>query len=102
LTGQVRIDFWHLKDMIIRPAGEADRDWIVTTLVERWGSTTTVTRCRPCDAAGLDALVALDPAGERVGLLTWRLDEDGLGWSPSTRRGPALAWARHCCCAPQS
>ena len=46
--------------MMIRPAVAADRDWIVSTLVEQWGSTTIVTRDRRCEAAALEALVAVD------------------------------------------
>lgn len=68
--------------MVIRPAVSADRDWIACTLVERWGSTTIVTRGRQCDASTLEALIALDATDEhepeRVGLLTYRVDREGL------------------------
>jgi N-acetylglutamate synthase-like GNAT family acetyltransferase len=68
--------------MVIRPAVSADRDWIVGALVERWGSTTIVTRDRQFDASELEALVAVDAtdedAPERVGLLTYRIDREGL------------------------
>jgi ribosomal protein S18 acetylase RimI-like enzyme len=50
----------------------------VGTLETRWGSRVIVTRGRPYDAAELDAVVAVDTAGERVGLLTYRIDEAGL------------------------
>jgi len=67
---------------MIRPAVAADRDWIVRTLVERWGSTTIITRDRRCEAAALEALVAVDATSEqeseRVGLLTYRVDREGL------------------------
>lgn len=56
----------------------ADRDWVVAVLVSRWTSTEIVTMGRRCDAAALDALVALDDASNRVGLLTYRLDAAGL------------------------
>jgi len=60
----------------------ADRDWIERTLVGRWGSTQVVARGRLCDAAALDAFVAVDPAGgalaERVGLLTYRIEAASL------------------------
>jgi GNAT superfamily N-acetyltransferase len=67
--------------MMVRPAVAADRDWIVGALVEQWGSTTIITRDRPCDAAALEAFVAVDSSldrPERVGLLTYRVDREGL------------------------
>jgi GNAT superfamily N-acetyltransferase len=68
--------------MVIRPAVAADRDWIVGTLRERWGSTTVATRDRLRDAVTLEALVAVDTTcehePERVGLLTYRIDTEGL------------------------
>ena len=70
--------FWHRGAMKVRPAVPADRDWVAGTLVSRWGSTEIVTMGRRCDASVLDALVALDAAGNRVGLLTYRIDGDGL------------------------
>jgi ribosomal protein S18 acetylase RimI-like enzyme len=64
--------------MDVRPALDDDRDWVARTLVERWGSTVIVTRSRECDAARLEALVAVDATGARVGLLTYRIDDEGL------------------------
>jgi ribosomal protein S18 acetylase RimI-like enzyme len=68
--------------MMIRPAAAADRDWVERTLVARWGSTVVVNQGRECDAAALEALIAVDTAGdadpERVGLLTYRVDREGL------------------------
>ena len=55
-----------------------DRGWIAATLRERWDSSVIVTRGRECDAAALEALVAVDAFGARVGLLTYRIDEEGL------------------------
>lgn len=73
---------WHRGDMLIRSADGNDRAWIVRTLEQRWGSTTIVTRGRLCDAASLAALVAVDTTfehePERVGLLTYRLEREGL------------------------
>jgi len=67
---------------MIRPDNASDRDWIACTLAQRWGSTTIVARGRLCDAASLAALVAVDTTcehePERVGLLTYRLDREGL------------------------
>ena len=37
-----------------------------------------VTRGRLLDASELESLIAVDSAGERVGLLTYRLEPDGL------------------------
>ena len=82
---------WHRDVVAIRPANAADRAWIERTLVERWGSTVIVGRDRICDAASLDALVAVDTAGgageapaerdeppERIGLLTYRVEDGAL------------------------
>jgi ribosomal protein S18 acetylase RimI-like enzyme len=62
----------------VRPALADDRDWVARTLVERWGSTVIVTRSQECDAARLEALVAVDATSARVGLLTYRIDDEGL------------------------
>ena len=43
---------------------------MISTLRERWGSTGIVTRDQRCNAADIEALVALDASGERIGLLT--------------------------------
>ena len=64
--------------MIVRPSTEDDGDWMAVTLIERWGATVVVTGSRATDAANLPALIALGTAGERVGLLTYRIDRDGL------------------------
>jgi len=37
-----------------------------------------VTRDRRCDAADIEALVALDASGERIGLLTYRIGDYGF------------------------
>ena len=80
-VGLVLRQLWHRGVMMVRPAVAADRDWIVGALVEQWGSTTIITRDRPCDAAALEAFVAVDSSldrPERVGLLTYRVDREGL------------------------
>ncbi|HLN04794.1 MAG TPA: GNAT family N-acetyltransferase, partial [Acidimicrobiales bacterium] len=97
---------WHRDDVVIRPAVAADREWITSTLVERWGSTVVVGKGRQLDAASLEAIVAANEAGdvelERVGLLTYRLDALGLevvtidALVPGAGIGTALlAHARH-------
>ena len=67
-----------INKMRVRPRNAADREWITQTLVQRWTSTVIVTRSRPCDAAELEALVAVETTGERLGLLTYRLEVSGL------------------------
>jgi len=66
----------------IRPAVAADRSLIKALLVERWGSTLVASRGRLRDAAAMEALVAVDTSEgaepERVGLLTYRVDFEGL------------------------
>lgn len=62
----------------MRPARDEDRAWIAATLVSRWGSTLIVSRSRLYDATALAALVGLDPDGARLGLLTYRIDDEGL------------------------
>jgi GNAT superfamily N-acetyltransferase len=62
----------------VRPAGPTDRDWIAGTLAASWGAKEVISRGRIHDAAALPALVAVGADGERIGLLTYRIDEDGL------------------------
>ena len=73
---------WHRDPMAVRPAVEADREWIERTLAARWGSTLVVARGEIRDAAALDAIVAVDAAAkgdpEPVGLLTYCLDGGAL------------------------
>jgi ADP-ribose pyrophosphatase YjhB (NUDIX family)/GNAT superfamily N-acetyltransferase len=73
---------WHRDGVAVRPAVEADREWIERTLVERWGSTLVVVRGRPLNAATLEALVAVAAAEEGdpepAGLLTYRRDDEAL------------------------
>ena len=80
--GLVAGRMWHREEVVIRPAVAADRDWIASALVERWGSTVMVTRGQQRDAAAFEALVAVEVVPEhgleRVGLLTYRVDREGL------------------------
>jgi ribosomal protein S18 acetylase RimI-like enzyme len=64
--------------MVIRPQVAADREWIISTLEERWGSSVIVAKDRECDAANIEALIANGASGERIGLLTYRISDDGL------------------------
>jgi ADP-ribose pyrophosphatase YjhB (NUDIX family)/GNAT superfamily N-acetyltransferase len=82
-------EVWH-RDLVlvIRPAVASDGEWRELTLAGRWGSTLIVSRERRHDAATLDALVAVDAGDgvdtggdgeiERIGLLTYRVDREGL------------------------
>jgi GNAT superfamily N-acetyltransferase len=63
--------------VVVRPAGDLDRDWVRATLLERWGSPVVVSRGRAHRADGLPALVAVR-RDERAGLATTRLDGDEL------------------------
>src|SRR2546423_990349 len=62
------------EDLQIRAAQETDRAWITELLQAQWGSPTVVSRGTSHDASRLPALVAL-LHGERVGLLTYHLDQ---------------------------
>ena len=71
--GLVAGRMWHREEVVIRPAVAADRDWIASALV---------TRGQQSDAAAFEALVAVEVVPEhgleRVGLLTYRVDREGL------------------------
>ena len=58
--------------MIVRPLGEGDREWVRETLRELWGET-VVSRGAVHDPTALPGFVA-EEGGERVGLLTYRVD----------------------------
>lgn len=53
-----------------------ERDWLIDRYVDRWGTTTTRTRGRVHDVAGLPALVC-ERDGEQVGVLTFRHEPGG-------------------------
>jgi ribosomal protein S18 acetylase RimI-like enzyme len=62
--------------VVIRPLDDGDRTWAVGYLAEHWGSEIQVAHGevqRPAEHAGFVA--ELD--GERAGLLTYRLNDDG-------------------------
>ncbi len=61
----------------VRKITEADRDWVLQSVREAWGSTTLVSRGSVYQTEDLDAFVAVD-FGERVGLLVHRCDATGL------------------------
>jgi GNAT superfamily N-acetyltransferase len=62
-----------MAEITVRAARQEDRTWMRQWLSERWGSTMAACLSGLHDAATLDGLVAeLD--GERVGLLTYRID----------------------------
>jgi GNAT superfamily N-acetyltransferase len=56
----------------VRPLGEGDREWVRDTLHELWGET-VVSRGAVHDPTALPGVVA-EEGGERVGLLTYRID----------------------------
>lgn len=58
--------------MTVRPLGEGDREWVRDTLHELWGET-VVSRGAVHDPTALPGVVA-EEGGERVGLLTYRID----------------------------
>jgi ribosomal protein S18 acetylase RimI-like enzyme len=62
--------------IILRPGRPTDRDWVREVLRERWGSPRIVSRERLHAADSLPCLIA-ERAGERVGLLTYRLEPPG-------------------------
>lgn len=59
-------------DIEIRPASEADRDWIRRQLTESWGSHMLVLRGALLDATSCPALIA----GENEGVLHYRYEGD--------------------------
>jgi ribosomal protein S18 acetylase RimI-like enzyme len=60
----------------VRPIDELDRDWIREQLRNRLGGETIATRAETYDASALPGFVAVDDAGSRVGLITYRLLPD--------------------------
>ncbi len=61
----------------IRTLTPDDRAWVATFLDKHWGSTSIVTRGQSYYAHLLPGFVA-EKDGEIVGLLTYRLEDDGL------------------------
>jgi GNAT superfamily N-acetyltransferase len=64
-------------ELVIRPVEAADRELVAGLLERFWGATTVVAHGTVIDASTLPGLVA-ERAGAVVGLLTYRLDGDGL------------------------
>lgn len=60
--------------MQVREVRDAERAWLRATLRERWGDEIVVGRGRVFEPAELDALVAVDDGGERVGLATFLVE----------------------------
>lgn len=60
--------------MYVRGVRDDERVWLRATLSERWGGETAVGRGRVRKPVELDALVAVDELGERVGLATYVVD----------------------------
>ena len=59
----------------MRPAADDDRPWILE-LVRTWGADFVVTRGRKVFPTELDAFIALNEAGGRVGLVTYEIIDD--------------------------
>jgi len=64
-----------MDNLTIRPADKADRNWVAEFLDEHWGSTRIVTRGQVYLAHLLPGFIA-EQDGERVGLITYRFDDD--------------------------
>lgn len=62
----------------VRPVRADERSFVTATLEQRWGGQVVVARGFPVHADALDALVAVRDSGERVGLLTYRVDRNSL------------------------
>ena len=61
--------------MDVRPVGEEERTWLRSALQQRWGDV-VVGRGRVWRPHELPALVALEGAGERVGIATYLVEGD--------------------------
>jgi ribosomal protein S18 acetylase RimI-like enzyme len=59
----------------VRALGDEDDDWLRAVLLERWGGEPIVGRGRARRVEDLEGLVAVI-GGERVGVLTYRIDLD--------------------------
>jgi ribosomal protein S18 acetylase RimI-like enzyme len=60
---------------VVRPLREGERDWLRTTLRERWPHELLVGRGRVREVSELSALVAVE-GGDRVGLLTYVIEDE--------------------------
>jgi ribosomal protein S18 acetylase RimI-like enzyme len=59
----------------VRPVSEADRDWVLE-VVRGWGADFVITRGRKVYPAEIDAFLAVDASGRRLGLVTYELSGD--------------------------
>ncbi len=59
----------------IRPVTDNDRDWVLS-IARSWGADFVVSRGRKLFPAELDGHYALDPNGEKVGLVTFEIVDD--------------------------
>ena len=63
-------------DVLVRPRGADDHDWVVATMTQEWGSTAVARLGELVDTMDLPGYVA-ELAGQRVGLaLTARRDDE--------------------------
>jgi ribosomal protein S18 acetylase RimI-like enzyme len=86
-------------DVLVRPRGVEDHDWVVATMTEQWGSTAVARLGELVDTTDLPGYVA-ELAGQRVGLaLTARRGDEYEVLSISvsaTRRGIGGQLLRRC------
>jgi ribosomal protein S18 acetylase RimI-like enzyme len=61
--------------VLVRPADDGDRDWVIGVLETRWGSAELVSRGRRYAADELPTFVG-EVAGARSGLATYCFDDD--------------------------
>ena len=59
--------------MLVRPAVKADHRWRVALLTEHFGSPLVVGHGVVYDAAALPALMCIDSAGDRAGVLSYQI-----------------------------
>ena len=82
--------------LTIRPVGEGDREWVLALLREHWGGEVQASRGQTYDASTLPGLIAVDDDDERLGLVTYRVLDDGccdLGVLETLREGVGVGTA---------
>lgn len=67
-----------MTEIVARPATPADRHAVEDLLIGSWGELRVAANGRIYHLATLPALVAVDPAGHIVGVLTYQVDGDSL------------------------
>ena len=60
--------------MQVREVRDDERDWLRTTIQDRWGDEITVGRGRVWTPHELPAMVAVDDSGERIGVATYVIE----------------------------